>query len=118
MPFHPNVNDTLTIDGVTYRFTEHPTLQGQPFHTSFRAVFGDQETGDRYAKGNVLNKLGVVAIGMIIPRQEPIFQRGMEEVKAQVDDPDQRAGLNVEHSVDLIAHQLAPHRWIVPRLIQ
>ncbi len=28
MAYHPNVNDTLTIEKVTYRFTEHPGVQG------------------------------------------------------------------------------------------
>ncbi len=29
MPFQPNPNDELTIDGVTYRIAEHPAAPGK-----------------------------------------------------------------------------------------
>jgi len=31
MSFHPNVRDELTIDGVTFHFTEHPAAPGMPY---------------------------------------------------------------------------------------
>jgi hypothetical protein len=37
MPFRPNVNDQLTINGVTYRVAEHPAAPGFPYGQEGRA---------------------------------------------------------------------------------
>jgi|GEM_PF-2424332 len=37
MPFRPNVNDELTINGITYRIAEHPAAPGIPYGQEGRA---------------------------------------------------------------------------------
>lgn len=47
MPFHPNVNETLTIEQVLYRFTEHPAAKGVPYgQTGRRATVYQTRDGD------------------------------------------------------------------------
>ncbi len=47
MPFHPNVNETLTIEQVPYRFTEHPAAKGVPYgQTGRRATVYQAQDSD------------------------------------------------------------------------
>jgi len=47
MPFHPNVNETLTIEQVSYRFTEHPAAKGLPYgQTGRRATVYQVQDGN------------------------------------------------------------------------
>ncbi|HEV2123521.1 MAG TPA: hypothetical protein VGW38_12195, partial [Chloroflexota bacterium] len=47
MPFRPNVNDTLTVDGTVLRFTQHPAVTGMPYGQSGRkgTVYQVREEG-------------------------------------------------------------------------
>jgi hypothetical protein len=47
MLFRPNANDKLTIDDVTYRFIEHPTIPGTPFGQAGRRATVYQLAGDK-----------------------------------------------------------------------
>src|SRR5262245_30620803 len=38
MPFLPNVDDVLLIDGVEYRVAEHPAAKGMPYGQEGRAA--------------------------------------------------------------------------------
>ena len=47
MPFRPNINDIVTIDGAAYRIAEHPSAPGMPYgQTGRRATVYQLRAGD------------------------------------------------------------------------
>ncbi len=63
MPFRPNMHDTLTLNGMVYHFTEHPSAPGMPYGQT-----GEHSTVYQLAAGEERYALKVFNVGMRSPR--------------------------------------------------
>ena len=113
MPFRPNINDSVAIDGVAYRVTEHPAAPGMPYGQT-----GRRATVYQLRAGDTVRALKVFTPAFRTPRTVESAQRlasfaglpGLQAASRTVLTPQIHAALLAQHP-DLEYAALMP--WVI-----
>jgi hypothetical protein len=113
MPYRPNIDNILTIDGASYRVVEHPSAPGMPYGQEGRQgiVYQLRATdGSRYALKVFKTHFRTPALVTLTSRLEAFADiRGLEVCRRVVLSPRLHASLLHQHP-DLIYAVLMP--WV------